>query len=136
MRDRVVVGGRRIEIVHLKFFSVYADDVSFRVTGLRLLVKNFNRALDDLILLLLIGVYQAVDVAVDVREIVQINPEQTPNQNEDWPNVISPTAFALPVADQDTQRPNQSRHADEQPENRAGKDTVTISRDLKNSDEL
>src|SRR6267143_4714138 len=56
VRDRVVVGGRRIEIVHLKFFSVYADDVPFRVTGLRLLVKNFNRALDDLILFLLVGI--------------------------------------------------------------------------------
>jgi len=68
-----------------------------------------------------------------VREIVQINPKQTPNQNEDWPDVISPTAFASPVADQDTQRADQSHHADEQPENCADKDAVTISRDLKNS---
>jgi len=52
-----------------------------------------------LILLLLIRVRQLVDVTEHVREIVQIDPEQTPNQNEDWPDVISPTTFASPVAD-------------------------------------
>jgi len=64
-----------------------------------LLMKNLNRPFDNLILFLLIRAHQTVNVAEHVREIVQINPEQTPNQNEDWPDVISPTAFASPVAD-------------------------------------
>jgi len=88
-----------MKIADLKLFSVHANDVSLRVTGRRLLMQHFNRSLYDLILLLLIGVHQLIDVAVDVREIVQANPPHTPNQNENRSDVISPTAFASPVAD-------------------------------------
>ncbi len=133
MSKRISVCGRREKIVHLELLSVHIDDVAFAVSGLRLLMKNLNRSFDNLILLLLIRVHQSVDVAELMRKVVQINPKQTPNQNEDWPDVISPTAFASPVADQDTQRADQSRHADKQPENRVGENAVTISRDLEDS---
>src|SRR5438046_205480 len=99
MRERCVIGGRRVKIVHLELRSVHGNNVAFAVSGLRLLMKNLNRSFDNLILRFLIRLHQLIDVTEHVREIVQINPEQTPNQNEDWPYVISPTAFALPVAD-------------------------------------
>src|SRR5947208_10710291 len=95
----VSVRRRRVKIVHLELFSIHRNDIALGVSGRRLLMQCLNRSLDDLILLLLIGVYQTVNVAEHVREIVQINPKQTPNQNEDWPDVISPTAFASPGAD-------------------------------------
>src|SRR5205814_6059848 len=99
LRERISVCGRGVKIVHLELYSVHSDDIALTVAARGLLMQHFNRSLDDLILLLLIGVYQTVDVAVDVREIVQINPKQTPNQNEDWSDIIFPTAFASPVAD-------------------------------------
>src|SRR2546430_16791804 len=49
VRDRTVVGGRRVKIIHLELFSVYANDVSFRVTGRWLLMKNLNRPFDNFI---------------------------------------------------------------------------------------
>src|SRR5207248_2952066 len=75
VRDRVVVGGRSVEIVHLKFFSVYADDVAFAVTGLRLLMKHFNRSLHDFVLFIVVGVHQFIDVTKYVWKKMHINPE-------------------------------------------------------------
>src|SRR5260370_39981864 len=99
MRESFVVSRRREKIVHLELRSVHGNNVAFAVSGLRLLMKNLNRSFDNLILFLLIRVHQSIDVTEHVRKIVQINPEQTPNQNEDWPDVISPATFASPVAD-------------------------------------
>ena len=62
-------------------------------------MKDLNLSFHNLVLFLAIRIHQAVDVTEHMREIVQVKPKQTPNQNEDWPDVISPTAFALPVAD-------------------------------------
>src|SRR5437660_12612676 len=99
-------------------------------------MQHLHRSFHDLIFFLLICIHEPVDVAELMRKVVQINPEQTPNQNEDWPDVISPSAFALSVADQDTQRTDQSHYADKQPENCPGENAVTVSRDFKNSNEL
>ena len=132
----VSVRRRRVKIIHLKLLSVHRDDVAFAVTSRWLLMKHLNRSFDNLILLLPVGVHQSIDVTEHVRKIVQINPEQTPNQNEDLPDVISPTAFASPVADQDTQRADQSRHADQQPENRAGENAVAVSGYFKDRDKI
>src|SRR5438105_1275232 len=99
MSERISVCRRRVKIVHLELFSVHSDNISLSVSGRRLLMKDLNLPFDDLIFFLLIRVHQSIDVTEHVRKIVQIDPEQTPNQNEDWSEVISPTAFALPVAD-------------------------------------
>src|SRR5260370_41325036 len=99
MRESFVVSRRREKLVHLELFSMHSNDVSLAVDGRGLLKKNLNRSFDNLILFLLIRVHQSIDVTEHVRKIVQINPEQTPNQNEDWPDVISPATFASPVAD-------------------------------------
>src|SRR5438552_362152 len=99
MGDRFIVGRRGVKIIDLKLLSVHRDDVAFAVTSRWLLMQHLNRSFDNLILLLLIRVHQSIDVTEHVGKIVQINPEQTPNQNEDWPDVISPSVFASPVAD-------------------------------------
>src|SRR5258707_14247312 len=99
MSERISICRRRVKIVHLELFSVQSDNISLSVAGRGLLMKNLNQPFDNLILFLLIRAHQTVNVAEHVWEIVQINPEQTPNQNEDWPDVISPTTFASPVAD-------------------------------------
>src|SRR6266513_2984109 len=79
MSKRISVCRRRVKIVHLKLFSVHRDHISFGMSGGRLLMENLNRPFDNLILFLSIRAHQTVNVAEHVREIVQINPEQTPN---------------------------------------------------------
>ena len=136
VRDRVVVGGRSVEIVHLKFFSVYADDVAFGVTGLRLLMQHFNWSLHDFILFIVVGVHQFVDMAKYVGKKMQVKPSHAPNQNERRTDVIFHAVSASPVPDKQPQTSEESRDANQQPENFIAKNAVTISRDLKNGDEL
>ena len=136
MRDRISVGRRSVKIIHFKLLFSNRDHVAFAVTGISLLMQHLNWSFDNLILLFLIRVHQSIDVTEHVRKIVQINPEQTPNQNEDWPDVISLAAFASPVADQDTQRADQSRDADQQPENCPGENAVAVSGYFKDRDKI
>src|SRR2546421_10288528 len=99
VRDRISVGRRVQKIIHLKLLPVHFNDVAFAVSGLRLLMEHLNWPFDNLILLLLIRVHQSIDMTKLMRKIVQIDPKQTPNQNEDWPDVIPSTAFASAIAD-------------------------------------
>ena len=99
VRECVMVGGRRVKIVHLELFSIHSNDISLAVSGRGLLMEHLNWPFDNLILLLLIRAHQTVNVTKLMRKIVQIDPEQTPNQNEDWPDVIPSTAFASAIAD-------------------------------------
>jgi len=65
---------------HFKLFSVHGDDVSFGVSGHRLLMQHLHLSFDDLILSLLIRPDQAINVPKDMWKIVQVEPKniQTP----------------------------------------------------------
>ena len=136
MGERLVVGRRGVKIIHFKLLPVNFDDIALAVTGLGLLMKHFNRSFDNLILLLLIGVHQFVDVTEHIGKKMHVEPDQTPKQNEDWPNVVSPAFFASPVTSQNTQTSEKSRDSDQQTEDFIAKNAVTISGDFKNGGEF
>src|SRR5215510_3157377 len=82
MCERVSIGGRGVKVIHLKLFPVHSDDVSFGVSGHRLLLQHLNRSFDDLILSLVIRPDQVINVPKDMWKIVQVEPKQAPNDGE------------------------------------------------------
>jgi len=131
MGGRFVVGRCGVKIIHLKLLPVHFNDVSLGVSGRGLAMKHLNRTFNDFVSLIAVGVEQAIDVAEHVGKKVQVKPEQTPNQNERRTDIIFRAVSASPVPDKQPQTSEQSRGADQQPENFIAKDAVTISRDLK-----
>src|SRR5262245_1028171 len=82
MCERVSIRGRGVKIIHFKLFSVHGDDVSFGVSGHRLLMQHLHLSFDDLILSFLIRPDQAINVPKDMWKIVQVEPKQAPNDGE------------------------------------------------------
>src|SRR5919108_5530757 len=61
--DRLSVSGRVIKIVDHKILPAYTNMISLAMTVVRLLPNDFDRPLDDLILLVSVRIRQAIDVA-------------------------------------------------------------------------
>ena len=135
MRKRIVVRGCEIKVVHLELFSVHSDDVSLGVTRSWLFMQHLDRPFDNLIVSLPICSDQAVNVAKHKREIVQVEPEQSPACDEHRANPAF-HAVVFPVKDQSGYTSNQGSYADEQSENFASKNSVTVCRNFKDSDKI
>lgn len=136
VRDRLCIGGRVIKIADHKFLAAHTNTISLAVAVVRLLMKNFNRAFDDLILSILIRVHQLVGMSEHERKIVEGKPAQTPNQNEGRPNVTFRTNPAFPIPNEKSQNSKKRTNADEQIENGSTKNAVTVSGNFKNGREL
>ena len=136
MGERLVVGRRGVKIIHFKLLPVNFDDIALAVTGLGLLMKHFNRSFHDFVLFIVVGVHQFVDMAKYVGKKMQVKPSHAPNQNERRTDVIFHAVSASPVPDKQPQTSEESRDADQQSENFVAKDAITVSRNLKNGNEL
>src|SRR5262249_23590519 len=131
--QRISVGGCEVKVVHFELFSVHSDDVSLGVTRSWLFMQHLDGPFDNLIVSLPIYSDQAVNLAKHKREIVQVEPKQSPKCDEHWANPAF-HAVVFPVKNQSGHASNQDSYADEQSENFAGKNSVTVCRNFKDSD--
>ena len=84
------------KVIHLKLFSVHSDDVSFGVSGHRLLMQHLNMSFDDLILSLLIRRDQVINVPKDMWKIVQVEQNKLQTMaNTAGIQLFSPLFFHL-----------------------------------------